>query len=366
MTRLRPAAGRRRSRLQRGAAWAAFAAANYAAMIAWPSWETIPFHFVWISLTLLYGFRVWTLRPTLIVLACVMALTGRLDRARRLPRHPAVGRAVRGAPDGGDVPGHGVARPPPGGRAAHRRGARRGAPLAARAPGALHPRRLARAAHAGDDRPRPPRAAALASPERARGGGGARRAGPDRRDHRASAGAGHRRSARLRPARPRSSSSRCSRTCSCAGRSWRRASGGWARWPRAGCWSTPSACGRRSTRCSRTRSSTRPRAPRSSCAPERCERGEVSIEVEDEGCGVPAGGAGADLRALRPRRLGAHALGRRGRSGTGHRRRDRQGPRGRLHGGQHRRRARSSPCACPASLRRSACAAPVRTGAPAP
>ena len=44
--------------------WLAFAAANYAAMIAWPSWETIPFHFVWISLTLLYGFRVWPTRPT--------------------------------------------------------------------------------------------------------------------------------------------------------------------------------------------------------------------------------------------------------------------------------------------------------------
>jgi signal transduction histidine kinase len=57
-------------------AWAAFAAVNYAAMIAWPSWETIPFHFVWISLTLLYGFRVWDLRPTLIVLGSVMALTG--------------------------------------------------------------------------------------------------------------------------------------------------------------------------------------------------------------------------------------------------------------------------------------------------
>ena len=56
--------------------WAAFAAVNYAAMIAWPSWETIPFHFVWISLTLLYGFRVWDIRPTLIVLGCVMALTG--------------------------------------------------------------------------------------------------------------------------------------------------------------------------------------------------------------------------------------------------------------------------------------------------
>ena len=25
-------------------------------------WETIPFHFVWISLTLVYGFRVWAMR----------------------------------------------------------------------------------------------------------------------------------------------------------------------------------------------------------------------------------------------------------------------------------------------------------------
>jgi signal transduction histidine kinase len=56
--------------------WVAFAAANYAAMIAWPTWETIPFHFVWISLTLLYGFRVWPINATLIVLACVMVATG--------------------------------------------------------------------------------------------------------------------------------------------------------------------------------------------------------------------------------------------------------------------------------------------------
>src|SRR5690242_89244 len=56
--------------------WAAFAAANYAAMVAWPSWETIPFHFVWISLTLLYGFRVWPMRATLIVLGFVVVLTG--------------------------------------------------------------------------------------------------------------------------------------------------------------------------------------------------------------------------------------------------------------------------------------------------
>ncbi len=44
-------------------------------MIAWPSWETIPFYFVWISLTLLYGFRVWPLRATSIVLAVVITLT---------------------------------------------------------------------------------------------------------------------------------------------------------------------------------------------------------------------------------------------------------------------------------------------------
>jgi signal transduction histidine kinase len=55
--------------------WLAFAAVNYVAMIIWPSWETIPFHFVWISLTLLYGFRVWPMRGTLIILAGVIVMT---------------------------------------------------------------------------------------------------------------------------------------------------------------------------------------------------------------------------------------------------------------------------------------------------
>ena len=57
-------------------AWAAFAAANLAAMVAWPSWETIPFHFVWISLTLLYGFRVWSPPVTIGVLSVVILATG--------------------------------------------------------------------------------------------------------------------------------------------------------------------------------------------------------------------------------------------------------------------------------------------------
>jgi signal transduction histidine kinase len=57
-------------------AWAAFAAANLVAMFAWPDWETIPFHFIWVSLTLLYGFRVWPLRPTFAVLSLVIVTTG--------------------------------------------------------------------------------------------------------------------------------------------------------------------------------------------------------------------------------------------------------------------------------------------------
>jgi signal transduction histidine kinase len=66
--------GRRLSALDLG--WAAFAAANLAAMALWPSWETIPFHFIWVSLTLLYGFRIWGLQVTGFVLALVMASTG--------------------------------------------------------------------------------------------------------------------------------------------------------------------------------------------------------------------------------------------------------------------------------------------------
>jgi signal transduction histidine kinase len=57
-------------------AWLVFSLANFAAMIALPSWETIPFHFVWISLTLVYGFRVWPTPATLGVLGVVMAATG--------------------------------------------------------------------------------------------------------------------------------------------------------------------------------------------------------------------------------------------------------------------------------------------------
>jgi signal transduction histidine kinase len=57
-------------------AWVLFSVANLAAMYLFPEWETVPFHFIWVSLTILYGFRVWKARPTLSVLAGVMLLTG--------------------------------------------------------------------------------------------------------------------------------------------------------------------------------------------------------------------------------------------------------------------------------------------------
>jgi len=59
-------------------AWLVFTAANLAAMLALPSWETIPFHFIWISLTLVYGFRVWGSTATGVVLAVVIVFTGSL------------------------------------------------------------------------------------------------------------------------------------------------------------------------------------------------------------------------------------------------------------------------------------------------
>jgi signal transduction histidine kinase len=57
-------------------AWAGFAVANLGAMWVVPTWETVPFHFIWVSLTLVYGFRVWRLEPTGWVLAVVVVTTG--------------------------------------------------------------------------------------------------------------------------------------------------------------------------------------------------------------------------------------------------------------------------------------------------
>jgi signal transduction histidine kinase len=57
------------------AAWMVFSLVNLDLIVMYPGWETIPFHFIWISLTLVYGFRTWKLGPTLSVLGGVMLLT---------------------------------------------------------------------------------------------------------------------------------------------------------------------------------------------------------------------------------------------------------------------------------------------------
>jgi two-component system, OmpR family, sensor kinase len=57
-------------------AWGVFAALNAVAIVLIPSGETIPFHFIWVSLALVYGLRLWSLRKTLALLAGVVGVAG--------------------------------------------------------------------------------------------------------------------------------------------------------------------------------------------------------------------------------------------------------------------------------------------------
>jgi len=57
-------------------AWAAFAGLNLAAMRLFPAWQTVPFLAIWVSLTVIYGFRLWRLQPTILTLAAVTLATG--------------------------------------------------------------------------------------------------------------------------------------------------------------------------------------------------------------------------------------------------------------------------------------------------
>jgi signal transduction histidine kinase len=55
---------------------AAFMLAMLVLMIRLPGEETIPYHFLFLSLTIVYGFRVWPLLPTLLVALTVTGATG--------------------------------------------------------------------------------------------------------------------------------------------------------------------------------------------------------------------------------------------------------------------------------------------------
>jgi signal transduction histidine kinase len=62
------------------ALWAVFALGNLVWMLAMPSWASIPFHFTWMSLLLLYGFgsRTWSLPLTWSLFVPVLIATGLL------------------------------------------------------------------------------------------------------------------------------------------------------------------------------------------------------------------------------------------------------------------------------------------------
>jgi signal transduction histidine kinase len=55
--------------------WTIFALANLDFIFMFPGWETIPFHAIWASMTLVYGFRVWKVGPTLWISTVVLVLT---------------------------------------------------------------------------------------------------------------------------------------------------------------------------------------------------------------------------------------------------------------------------------------------------
>ncbi|MEA2245739.1 MAG: two-component system, OmpR family, sensor kinase [Solirubrobacteraceae bacterium] len=55
--------------------WGGFCVACAVAMLAVPQWQTVPFHWIWITLTFLYGFRRWSTGQTVGVLGAVIVVT---------------------------------------------------------------------------------------------------------------------------------------------------------------------------------------------------------------------------------------------------------------------------------------------------
>jgi two-component system, OmpR family, sensor kinase len=71
--------------------WVVFALANTAVIVMFPSAATVPFHNIWVSLTLLYGFRLWSLGATVPILVAVCLGTGAAMTVTVLTNGLAVG-----------------------------------------------------------------------------------------------------------------------------------------------------------------------------------------------------------------------------------------------------------------------------------
>ncbi len=57
-------------------AWVVFVGINLAGMQVMTQWQTVPFIVIWVSLTVVYGWRLWPLQPTLITVAVVTLASG--------------------------------------------------------------------------------------------------------------------------------------------------------------------------------------------------------------------------------------------------------------------------------------------------
>jgi signal transduction histidine kinase len=62
--------------------WAVFVGLNLAAMRLLPEWQTLPFLAIWVSLTLVYAFRLWPIQPALLTLAVLTVATGGIIAAQ--------------------------------------------------------------------------------------------------------------------------------------------------------------------------------------------------------------------------------------------------------------------------------------------
>src|ERR1700722_19937530 len=56
--------------------WVVFVGVNLLGMREMGAWSTIPFLVIWVSLTLIYGFRMWRLQPAILTVAVVTLATG--------------------------------------------------------------------------------------------------------------------------------------------------------------------------------------------------------------------------------------------------------------------------------------------------
>lgn len=56
--------------------WWLFVAINTWAMVVLRAWATVPFHFIWIGVTLMYGWRVWSTKVTALSLLVIVVVTG--------------------------------------------------------------------------------------------------------------------------------------------------------------------------------------------------------------------------------------------------------------------------------------------------